>query len=339
MKQFLFLLILLTHLNYTNVFGQEKKYSFTREKMASPFTIIFYDTDSIRANLVANECFTLADSFINIYSDYIEKSELNQLSRTSGSGKFVPVSPAVFDIIQESEKAYKLTKGAFDITMGPVIRLWRKARKEKQFPDASSIAAKMKSVGFDKVKIDRLNKSIQLTARDMQLDLGGIAQGYIAQKVLERLFSKNIKKALINVSGDIAIGDAPPQKKGWTIGINLPESEQLQKNRLLLSNRSVSTSGDMYQFIEHEGKKFSHIVDPKTGYGITSQKNVTVIANNATTADWLATACSIMPVKKAKRLVKKLHAEVLIAEMKNGSIVQSSTKKFSYFYYLNTGND
>ncbi|MCW3078824.1 MAG: FAD:protein transferase [Segetibacter sp.] len=338
MKQFLFLLIALIQFTSSRAQAQEKRFSFTREKMASPFSIIFFHSDSSASNLIANQCFKLADSFINIYSDYIESSELNQLSLSSGSGRFVPVSPALIDIIKESEKAYILTKGAFDITMGPVIRLWRKARKEKQFPEASAIAAKMKSVGFDKVKIDTVTNSIKLTAKDMQLDLGGIAQGYIAQKVLERLYSNNIRKALINVSGDIAAGEAPPLKRGWTIGVNLPESEELQINKLVLSNRSVSTSGDMYQFIEHEGKKFSHIIDPKSGYGITSMKNVTVIANDATTADWLATACSIMPIKKAKRLAKKLRAEVLIAELKNGVIVQSSTKKFSYFYNLNTGN-
>ena len=339
MKHFLFLVFILIELARGNVYGQEKKFSFTREKMASPFTIILYDNDSARANFAVNDCFNLADSFINIFSDYIEKGELNQLSLSAGSGKFIQVSPALFEIIKESEKAYILTKGAFDITLAPVIRLWRKARKEKQFPEASAIAAKMKSVGFDKVKIDTITKSIKLTTKDMQLDLGGIAQGYIAQKVLERLFSKNIRKALINVSGDIATGDAPPQKKGWTIGINLPESESLQKKQLLLHNLSVSTSGDIYQFIEHEGKRYSHIIDPKTGYGITSQKNVTIIADNCTTADWLATACSIMSVKKAKRLAYKMHAEVLIAEMKHGRIVQHETRKFSYFYSLHTRND
>jgi thiamine biosynthesis lipoprotein len=327
LKQFLFLLIAFSQFNSS------------REKMTSPFTIIFYSSDSSRANLVADECFNLADSFINIFSDYNDRSELSQLSASAGSGKFIPVSSALYDIMRESEKAYNLTKGAFDITMAPVIKLWRKARKEKQFPEPSAIAAKMKSVGFSKVKIDTVARSIKLTSKDMQLDLGGIAQGYIAQKVLERLFSKNIRTALINVSGDIAAGDAPPLKKGWTIGVNLPESEQLQKDKLVLSNLSVSTSGDMYQFIEHEGKKFSHIIDPKTGYGITSQKNVTIIAHDGTTADWLSTACSIMPVKEAKRLAKKLHADVLIAELKNGTIVQSSTKKFSYFYNSHFGND
>lgn len=321
------------------VCGQERRFSFTKEKMASPFTIILYEKDSVRANHLATECFNLVDSFVNIFSDYIDRTELSQLSSTAGSGRFIKVSPALFDIIQESEKAFKFSEGAFDITMGPIVRLWRKARKEKKFPSTTAINEKMKSVGFDKLEIDTGSRSIKLIQPGMQLDLGGIAQGYIAQKVLERLFQSNVKKALIDVSGDIAAGDPPPGKEDWTIGINLPEREELQNKQLFLHNRSVSTSGDLYQFIEHRGKRYSHIIDTKTGYGITTQKNVTVIAENATTADWLATACSILTVKKAKRLAEQFHAEVLIAYMKDGNVIQTSTKKFSDLYYQNKRNN
>ena len=201
--------------------------------MASPFTIILYEKNSAHANSLADDCFHLVDSFVNIFSDYIEKSELNQLSASSGSGKFVTVSPALYDIINISSEAYKLSEGAFDITMGPVIRLWRKARRDKQFPTASAVADKMKSVGFDKVVIDKKSRSIKLIQPGMQLDLGGIAQGYIAQKVLERLSQQNSKIALIDVSGDIATGNPPPGKKGWIVGINLPESENLQKRSVI----------------------------------------------------------------------------------------------------------
>jgi thiamine biosynthesis lipoprotein len=332
LKGYLFLMITIIHFFSIKSYGQEKKFSFTREKMASPFTIILYEKDSLDAVLVANQCFDLVDSFVNIFSDYIEKSELNRLSATAGSGSFVPVSPALFDIIMESKKAYSLTSGAFDITMGPVTRLWRKARKDRQFPDSSAIGDEMKRVGFRKVLIDVANRKIQLIEKGMLLDLGGIAQGYIAQKVLERLTDRGIKRALVDVSGDIAAGEPPPGKEGWVIGINLPESEKLQSKHLLLNNVSVSTSGDVYQFIEHEGKRYSHIINPHTGYGVTSQRNVTVVAPNATTADWLATACSILPVEKAKKLAGKLHAAVLVAEMKNNVISSTSTRNFEKFY-------
>lgn len=333
------LLVTISFVCFFKVSAQERKFSFTREKMASPFTIILYANDPEYATDLANKSFALVDSFVNIFSDYIDTSELSLLNASAGSKKWMPVSPALFDIISISKWAHKKTKGAFDITMGPIIRLWRKARKEKKFPDAQAISDKMKSVGFNKLKIDKTNQSIQLISLGMQLDLGGIAQGYIAQKVLERLQLLGTSQALIDVSGDIATSSPPPGKQGWVIGVNLPGSEKLQTHLLQISHKAVSTSGDLYQYIEHEGKRYSHIIDPSTGYGITSQKNVTVIANDAITADWLSTACSIMPVKKAKKLARQMHAEVLIAEIQNDKIVQYTTKNFNQFYYSNKRND
>jgi thiamine biosynthesis lipoprotein len=301
--------------------------------MGSPFTIIFFDQDSLHAANTANNCFNLVDSFVNIFSDYIDSSELNQLSNSAGGNNYVPVTPALYDIIIQSQKAYVLSKGAFDITAGPVIRLWRKARKERQFPDASAIREKLKAVGFNKVKINTITKSALLTEQGMQLDLGGIAQGYIAQKVLERLKQQSITRALVDVSGDIVMGEPPPAKRGWTIGVNLPErTEDLQKKKLLLHNCTVSTSGDVYQYIGHNGKKYSHIVDPRTGYGVTSRRNVTVVAADGITADWLTTACSILPIRKARKLAKKMNAALMIAQIKSGKQLLHTTKNFKNYF-------
>jgi thiamine biosynthesis lipoprotein len=313
--------------------AQEKRFSFSRPKMGSPFTIIFYDVDSLHANKIANNCFLLVDSFVNIFSDYIDTSELNRLSNSSGQKKYVPVTPALYDIFRQAQKAYKLSNGAFDITMGPLIKLWRKARKEQLLPDTLSIINQKKLTGFDKVKIDKSSQTVQLLKPGMQLDLGGIAQGYIAQKVLDRLVQDSIKSALVDVSGDIAMSNPPAGKKGWAIGINLPEqTEDLQKKKLLLSNCSVSTSGDVYQHMEFKGKKYSHIINPRTGYGITSQRNVTVIASDAVTADWLATACSILPIPKAKRISRKMNAALMIAFIKKERLILHTTKNFKNYF-------
>lgn len=309
--------------------AQEKRFSFSREKMGSPFDIIFYDVDSLHADKLANECFLYVDSLVNIFSNYVDTSELNKLSNFSGYNNYVIPTPALYDILLQSEQAYKLSNGAFDITIGPLVKLWRKARKEKQFPDSLSILKAKQFTGFYKLKLYPTSLSVTLFQPGMQLDLGGIAQGYIAQKVLERLNKHSIKKILINVSGDIALGDAPPGKMGWTIGINLPaRTEDLLQKKLLLSNCSVSTSGDVFQYLEYNGKRYSHIIDPRTGYGITHQRNVTVIAQDAVTADWLATACSILTVDEAKRLAKKMKAELMIAEIRNGVLILNSSKHF-----------
>ena len=177
------------------------------------------------------------------------------------------------------------------------------------------------------------HKTITMARPGMQLDLGGIAQGYIAQKVLDFLSTQKINRALVNASGDIVMSGSPPGAKGWTVGVNVPESrEELLPKKLLLQNKAVTTSGDAYQFIDHDGKRYSHITDPRTGYGVTFQRNVTVIANDGATADWLATACSIVSIKKAKKLATSLRAEVLIAEFKKGKLTFHATKGFSLYW-------
>lgn len=301
--------------------------------MGSPFTIIFYSDDSVQAATIANQCFNLVDSFVSIFSDYIDTSELSRLSATAGLNRPVAVSPAMLDILMLAKIAFKKSEGAFDITIGPVVKLWRQARKTKQFPSPEIIKQARILTGFNKIVIDSINKKVILLQRGMQLDLGGIAQGYIAQKIINFLSKQHINYALVNASGDIVTTGAPPGTNGWTIGVNVPESkEELLTEKLLVQHKTVSTSGDAYQFMENGGKRYSHIIDPRTGYGVTSLRNVTVIAADGTTADWLATACSILPIKKAKQLATQMGAEVLIAEIKNDSLIFRMTNGFSLYW-------
>lgn len=311
----------------------QQRYKFTQPKMGSYLTIIFYDNDSIHAKWISDKCFSIVDSLNQIYSDYIPNSELNQLCNTAGSAQWVTVSPALFDLIQQSARAWKISEGSFDITVGPVVRLWRRARKENKFPDKDAVNKAMQSVGFQYVLIDSVNKKIQLTKTGMQLDPGGIGQGYIGQKILNYLFEQKIRIALVDVSGDIVTGDPPPGKKGWTVAVNVPESEnELLDNKAIVHNQSIITSGDVYQYLLYNGKKYSHIVDPKTGYGVTNQRNVTVIATDGTTTDWFTKACTILSVKKIKRIAKKINAQYLIGTMKSGKIKFYQSKGFSQYW-------
>lgn len=303
-------------------------------KMGSPFTIILYSDDSVKAGNLAKQCFSLVDSFNLIFSDYIDSSEVRKLSAFAGRGTSpVHVSPALFDILMLSKNAYHKSGGAFDITMGPVVKLWREARKTKQFPTPGMVQSAMKLTGFENVRIDSVSKLVRLTKRGMQLDLGGIAKGYIAQKIVNFLLAQQVNCALVNAGGDIVMSGAPPGSGGWTIGTNVPEkSDELLSQLLLLQNKAVATSGDVYKFIENGGERYSHIIDPGSGYGVTFQRNVTVIANDGATADWLATACSILTVGAAKRLAMQCGAEVLISEIKNGKIKLNSTKGFDRYW-------
>jgi thiamine biosynthesis lipoprotein len=166
----------------------------------------------------------------------------------------------------------------------------------------------------------------------MQLDMGAIAKGYAADKVLALLKSFGITTALVDAGGDMVAFGIPPQKKGWTIGINVPgQQEKLLERKLILSNKAVATSGDAFQYMLHDGKKYGHIIDPRTGYGVTFQRNVTVVAPTATTADWLATACSILTLDQVKILAKKYKSEVLITTLQNGRIHKVIFGKFDRY--------
>lgn len=317
-----------------NAAGQLKRFSFTQQKMGSPFTIILYLDDSLHATNMAKQCFNLADSFNLIFSDYMDSSGLSILSASAATNaRPVTVSPALLDILVLSKKAFEKSEGAFDITIGPLVKLWRKSRKTKLFPKDETVQSVRKLTGFNKMIIDSVDKKVTLTKPGMQLDLGGIAKGYIAQKIIDFLNTRQVSHALVNAGGDIVMSGAPPGTKGWTIGVNVPETtDELLPEKLLIYDKAVATSGDTYQYIENNGKRYSHITDPRTGYGVVWQRNVTVIANDGATADWLATACSILPIKKAKKLAIQMGAGLLVGEMKKGKLILNATKGFAYYW-------
>jgi FAD:protein FMN transferase len=300
--------------------------------MGSPFNIIFYAADSLQAKLHAAACFKLVDSLNAILSDYDPQSEMNLLAEKAGKDEWINVSPVLSGVLQLSALAWQKSRGAVDVTVGPLSKLWRQARKTKQFPDHREVLKAKEGAGFEFVLLDTARCRVKLLNSKTQLDFGAIAKGYIAQKVLEHLRSRNIDKALVDAGGDIAMSGAPPGKKGWSVAVNIPESEELLPRRITLSNKAVATSGDLYQYMEKDGKKYSHIIDPSTGFGVLHRRNVTVIADDGAQADWLATACSILSVRKAKKLVRKEKASLLIAEWKKGKLVFYSYNGFEKYY-------
>lgn len=308
--------------------AQDNRYAYSIQKMGSPFNLVLYaDTKQI-ADSAAQESFRLVDSINLICSDYDSTSELFKL-RYSVVGLPVRVSPILFELLYVAKAANKDAYGSFDITVGPLSRLWRNARKSQQFPTNGAINTARNRIGFNKVQLDSAAQTITFLQPNMQLDMGAIAKGYAADKVLALLQSRGITTALVDAGGDMVVAGMPPQKKGWTIGINVPgEQEQLLESKLILSNKAVATSGDAFQYMLHEGKKYGHIIDPRTGYGVTFQRNVTVVAPDATTADWLATACSILTLNQVKILAKKYKSEVLITTLQNGRIRKVSFGQF-----------
>ncbi len=227
-------------------------------------------------------------------SDYKPDSELNRISRTA-IGRPVEVSLDLFRVLAASQQLARETGGAFDVTLGPVTRLWRQARKENRLPDDAELREASGRCGYRKLHLDPAGMTVTLDQSGMQLDAGGIAKGYAAGEALLVLTQLGIRRALVAASGDLAIGDPPPGQHGWRIGIDSLGRAETGPTRVLeLSNAAVSTSGDAEQHLDSGGERYSHIIDPETGMGLTRPIAVTIVAGHGMDADGLATAVSVM---------------------------------------------
>ncbi len=311
----------------------QNKYVFQRPEMGSPFTITIEAADSLAASRAAAKAFELADTLNARLSDYLDSSEINRLSATSGQNRYIKISAPLFDILQRSQEAARLTNGSYDVTVGPIVKLWRKARRTGIFPDKDSIAAALKISGWRYLHLDSIDHSAGLEKPGMQLDVGGLGKGFVAQAALHLLSQQGFPSAMVNAGGKIVTGRPPSGKPGWIIGINAPgEKEKILPLLLSLQQQAIATSGDIYQYVEWKGRRYSHIVDPKTGIGLTRRRNVTVIAADGTTADWLATACSILSFRKSLQLIRHFPgAALFITENRNGHIIQKSSANFSKY--------
>lgn len=310
-----------------------RKFVFQQPKMGSLFSVQVYAADSLAAARAADGAFALADSLNASFSDYLENSELNRLARTAGSGRWVPVSPALFQILAESKTAWQRSGGTFDVTVGRLTRLWRQSRKTRQLPAPDTLRRARATVGMAHLRLDSVGRRVRLDRPGVGLDLGGIGKGYAAREMLRFLQKQGFHHALVDAAGNMAAGES--RVGGWRVAVQLPVAGQrLTERLLLLQKRAISTSGDVFQFVEISGKRYSHIVNPCTGLGLTTRRQVTVVADDAATADWLSTACCLLPVEKALALLRREGAEGLFLEPVGPRIRVRTTTGFGRFLAL-----
>jgi len=242
-----------------------------------------------------------------IFSDYEAKSEVSQLSQSSASGKQFVLSPELFELLKYAQNLSKLSDGAFDVTIGPLSRLWRIARFQKKLPAPNKINHALNRVGYQNLLLNQANHSATAQLPGMVIDLGAIAKGYIADRMLEKMKKGGFSRCLIDAGGDLTIGDAPKDRTGWRVEIGGRRHPQLPV--LHLANCAVATSGDMEQFLEIDGKRYSHILNPLTGIGLPGGTQATVIAPNCMIADSLASMCLVLGFEQSKPLLPQTRAD------------------------------
>jgi len=281
-----------------------RRFEFTQVQMGVPFRFVLYAQSERNATLAADAAFARVEQLNGVMSDYDEHSELSRLSATGGSGRAVPLSEDLWLVLSRSQDLARRSDGAFDVTVGPLVRLWRRARRTKKIPSNERLAEARQAVGYEYLELDREHRTATLLRPDMRLDLGGIAKGYAVDEALAVLRNKGVTRALVDGGGDIAVGDAPPNEAGWRIGIAPSEAKAPPSAFLTLKNQAVATSGDAWQHVVIDGKRYSHIVDPRTGLGLTDRSSVTVVGPNCITVDGLASAVSVMGAEAGIALVE-----------------------------------
>ncbi len=313
------------------------RFEFESKHMGTSFRIVLYTTDKANANKATVTAFARVAELDRILSDYNPNSEVMQLCKRNDTapGKPIAVSTELFDILAKTESVSKVSDGSFDVTVGPLVKLWRLARKTQVMPDTKELTEAISKTGFEKVSLNSTAQTVTLKVPGMRLDFGGIGKGYAADEALAVLRDQfHISRALVAAYGDITCGDAPPDNDGWTVDIT-PISKDQAPRRLKLVNMAVSTSGDMEQFTVIDGVRYSHVLNPKTGLGLTGRRSVTVIAKKGWQADAYAKVASILPAEKSLPLIDKLEdAATYIVVKENDDAKEQVTASKRFDGYL-----
>ncbi|MFN7016231.1 MAG: FAD:protein FMN transferase [Fimbriimonadales bacterium] len=271
-----------------------QRYEFSQVRMGVDTRIVVYADDEAQAVRACRAAYTRISELEQKMSDYRVDSELNLLCQRA-VGRWVGVSPELFYVLWRGQKLAHQTDGAFDVTVGALVRLWREARRTGKLPDEATLQAAKARSGYRLMELSLPRRAVRLKTEGMQLDLGGIAKGYACDKALQVLRRHSIRRALIQMGGDIVAGDAPPNEQGWRV-------ELAEGGTTLLRNAALSTSGSTEQYVEINGIRYAHILDPRTGLGLTRLVLARVRARDGITADSLATAAAVLGEPDAKRL-------------------------------------
>ena len=280
------------------------RFAFSQTEMATPVRIVLYSTDNATAAAAAKAAFSRFHQLNAILSDYDPQSELRRLCGTSGGGKAIHVSDDLWRVLWCAQELSNRSQGAFDITISPVVHYWRNARRTKELPSPQTIQRALQQVGYQAVRLDPKQHTVELLKPKMRLDLGGIAKGYAVDEAMIVLGEHGITRMLVDAGGNIGLGDPPPGKAGWRIGIAPPKSQSPPREYLYLANCALSTSGDLWQYAIIDGVRYSHLIDPRTGMALTDRSSVTVVGPTGLCTDGLSSAVAVLGPEKGLKLIE-----------------------------------
>ena len=296
----------------------KKKYAL----LGSPFEITVVAKDTVEGNYYVNSAVNEVKRIENLISDWIPTTQISQVNQNAG---IVPikVNNEVFELVERAIKISKLTDGAFDISYASMDKIWKFDGSMKEMPTPEAIKKSVERIGYEKIILDTKNKTIFLKDAGMKLGLGGIGQGYIADKVKEILQAKGCTAGIVNVSGDINTWGSQNDGKPWTVGIVNPVNKNKVFATFPLIDSAVETSGSYEKYVTFNNIRYSHIIDPRTGYPATGVVSVSVFAKQTEIANALATGVFVLGVEVGLNLINQLKGIECIIVDDKGKIFTS----------------
>ncbi|MFK8101860.1 MAG: FAD:protein FMN transferase [Saprospiraceae bacterium] len=305
-----------------NVSFAQQSYHRTVKLMGSRFDITVVATDSITANEYINLAIAEIDRIENLISSWDKNTQTSKINEYAGS-KPVKVDPELFKLIERAIGISKLTDGAFDISYASMDRIWQFDGSMTTMPSATAIRNSVAKVGCKNILLDKENHTVFLKLKGMKIGFGAIGKGYAADRAKELLISKGVTAGIINAAGDMNTWGKQPNGDEWKIAITNPLNKNKVFALLPINNRAVVTSGNYEKYVNFNGKRYTHIIDPRTGYPSSGIISVTIFAPKAELADALATSVFVMGKEAGLDRINQLpNIECIIID-DQGNIIKS----------------
>ena len=291
--------------------------------MGSRFDITIVDKDSTAAEEKINIAIAEISRIENLISEWRASTEISEVNKNAGI-RPVKVSPEVIKLTERALWFSKITDGAFDISIAAMDKIWRFDDSMDTPPTPQQVKASIRNVGYKNIIINRKKSTIFLKNKGMKIGFGATGKSYSADKIKALMQQLGVQAGIINASGDIALWGTQPDGSAWTVGIADPFQSGEVLKVLKLRNTAIVTSGDYQKFVEFGGKRYSHIINPKTGYPSTGLTSVTITGVNAETANGLSTSVMVLGKEKGLCLLKKFPSYQYLIIEDNGNITQST---------------
>jgi FAD:protein FMN transferase len=281
------------------------RFEDSRVSMACTYSIVAYGRESQDMKRTLSLSFDEVDRIDRLMSNYKKDSPLSEINREAAK-RPVKVVPELFDFISECLNYSRESEGAFDITVGPLMKAWGFFRDEGRIPSATELSRARSGTGYQHIILDEKEKTIRFDREGVELDLGGIAKGYAVDRVVKLLKAHGIERALISSGGSTIYGlGSPPDSSGWEIEIQDPIDHRKVATKISLNNRAISVSGSSEKFFEVDGVRYSHIMDPRTGLPVQGILSVAVITETGTAGDALDNVFYVLGIEKSRQLIER----------------------------------